>query len=120
MADERSVEQLLDDADAAESSYSAGLAAITKSASADGVDVTVDLHGKLIGLRFARPALELTPAALSGVVRRLVAWASAAALADGLAVLGGLGEGLLPPAVPAPPSEEDETPTPAPWAVTVH
>ena len=56
-------------------------------ASGDGVSVTVDLHGKLVGLDFDRTALSLRPDDLAAVVRRLAAEAAADALARGTAVL---------------------------------
>jgi hypothetical protein len=50
--------------------------------------VVVDLHGKPVDLEFTREALSLRPDELAGVVRRLAGEAAAAALADGMAVVG--------------------------------
>lgn len=64
------------------------LDAIRATASGDGVAVTVDLHGKPVGLEFAREAFTRTPSALAATVRRLVDQAAADALAQGMAVVG--------------------------------
>ncbi|MBB5804506.1 hypothetical protein F4560_004274 [Saccharothrix ecbatanensis] len=64
------------------------LDAIRREASASGVTVVVDLHGKPVDLEFTREALSLRPDELAGVVRRLAGEAAAAALADGMAVVG--------------------------------
>ena len=64
------------------------LDAIRGEASASGVTVVVDLHGKPVDLGFTREALSLRPDELAGVVRRLAGEAAAAALADGMAVVG--------------------------------
>ncbi|MEV0679560.1 hypothetical protein AB0I60_23840 [Actinosynnema sp. NPDC050436] len=63
------------------------LDAIRATASGDGVTVTVDLHGKPVGLEFAREAFTRTPSALAETVRRLADEAAADALARGLAVV---------------------------------
>jgi len=47
------------------------LDAVRREASASGVTVVVDLHGKLVDLSFTREALTLRPAALAGVIREL-------------------------------------------------
>jgi hypothetical protein len=64
------------------------LDAIRREASASGVTVVVDLHGKPVDLEFTREALSLRPDELAGVVRRLAGEAAAAAVADGMAVVG--------------------------------
>ncbi|WP_447003200.1 hypothetical protein ACRAKI_26375 [Saccharothrix isguenensis] len=64
------------------------LDAIRREASAAGVTVVVDLHGKPVDLRFTREALTMRPDELARVVRDLADEAAAAALADGLAVVG--------------------------------
>ncbi|CCH33597.1 hypothetical protein ABZ816_22660 [Actinosynnema sp. NPDC047251] len=63
------------------------LDAIRATASDGGVTVTVDLHGKPVGLEFAREAFARTPSALAEAVRRLADRAAADALAQGMAVL---------------------------------
>ncbi|NUT97629.1 MAG: hypothetical protein HOY78_36960 [Saccharothrix sp.] len=63
---------------------------IRGEASGDGVSVTVDLHGKLVGLTFDRDAFTLRPDDLAGVVRRLAEAATADAVAQGMAVVTGV------------------------------
>ncbi len=63
------------------------LDAIRREASASGVTVVVDLHGRPVDLEFTREALTLRPDELAGVVRRLADEAAAAAVADGMAVV---------------------------------
>jgi hypothetical protein len=63
------------------------LDAVRREASASGVTVVVDLHGKLVGLSFTREALAVRPVELAAVVRRLVDEAAASALAEGMSVL---------------------------------
>jgi len=65
----------------------AALDAITRTAREDDVVVTVDLHGKLIGLELGRHAMALRPAALAARLSRLTAVAAEAALAAGAEVL---------------------------------
>lgn len=60
---------------------------IRGEASGDGVSVTVDLHGKLVGLEFDRAAFTLRPDDLARVVRRLAEVATEDALAQGTAVV---------------------------------
>ncbi|MFD1151195.1 hypothetical protein [Saccharothrix hoggarensis] len=64
------------------------LDAVRRTASASGVAVVVDLHGKLVDLSFTREALDLPPGRLAAIVRELAEEAAAAALAEGLAVVG--------------------------------
>lgn len=66
---------------------SAALDAITRSAREDDVVVTVDLHGKLVGLELGQRAMALRPAALAARLDRLTAVAAEAALAAGAEVL---------------------------------
>ncbi|MBY8848905.1 hypothetical protein [Saccharothrix longispora] len=63
------------------------LDAVRREASARGVTVVVDLHGKLVDLVFEREALSMRPHELAGVVRALAEEASEAALAEGTALL---------------------------------
>ncbi|MEU4767124.1 hypothetical protein AB0H12_28105 [Actinosynnema sp. NPDC023794] len=63
------------------------LDAVRREASASGVTVVVDLHGKLVDLSFAREALTLRPAALAGLVRQLADEAAAAAVAEGMSIV---------------------------------
>ncbi|MCR3750480.1 hypothetical protein [Lentzea californiensis] len=65
----------------------AALDAITRTAREDDVVVTVDLHGKLVGLELGRRAMALRPAALAACLDRLTAVAAEAALAAGAEVL---------------------------------
>ncbi|MEV7548576.1 hypothetical protein AB0N89_03010 [Amycolatopsis sp. NPDC089917] len=90
MIDERSVEQLLEDAEAPDTDYTGRLAAVTGEASADGVTVTVDLYGKPVGLRFEPGALTSGASALSALVLRLAAEATVSALDAGESVVDGL------------------------------
>ncbi|PRY44558.1 hypothetical protein CLV43_102123 [Umezawaea tangerina] len=66
------------------------LDAVRCAAEDHGVVVVVDLHGKPVDLTFTREALRMGPADLAAVVRRLTAEAAAAALAEGMAVIGEL------------------------------
>ena len=63
------------------------LDAVRREASASGVTVVVDLHGKPVDLAFTREALALRPAELASVIRRLADEAAAAAVAEGLSIL---------------------------------
>jgi hypothetical protein len=63
------------------------LDAVRRSASASGVTVVVDLHGKLVDLTLTQDALRQRPADLATTIRRLTATASTAALTEGLALL---------------------------------
>jgi hypothetical protein len=112
----RTVEELLADADALpDGTLSARLDAIERSASGDGVTVTVNLYGKLTGIRFDPAALKLGPTRLAERIQELSGEAGAGALAEGRAVLGELGDGIFPePEVYTP--VEDETLMPSSWA----
>lgn len=88
--DERTVEELLAAADevaATSGSLSTKLATITADAAEDGVSLTVDLHGKLIGLSFDRQAMAVRPDELAARIQRLCENATVAAMADGVAAL---------------------------------
>ncbi|MEV6906101.1 YbaB/EbfC family nucleoid-associated protein [Amycolatopsis sp. NPDC051071] len=87
MTDERSVEQLLEDADTPDTDYHGRLAAVTGEARSGGVTVTVDLYGKPIGLHFDRDALSLRASELSALIIRLAREASAVALDAGESVV---------------------------------
>jgi hypothetical protein len=63
------------------------LDAVRREASASGVTVVVDLHGKPVDLAFTREALTLRPAELAGLIRELVDEAAAAAVAEGVAIV---------------------------------
>jgi hypothetical protein len=89
----------------------AALSGITTSAESDGVTVTVNVEGRLIGLSLTPGALEAGPSALAALIFRLTEDASAAALEEGVAVLAP----HLPPdladelrASPLPRRESDE------------
>lgn len=87
MTDERSVEQLLEDADTPDTDYRGRLAAVIGETRADGVTVTVDLYGKPIGLHFDRGALSLRASELSALILRLAGEATAVALDAGESVV---------------------------------
>ncbi|HEX7304750.1 hypothetical protein [Lentzea sp.] len=80
-------EELAEDEARAPLGLRAALDAITRSAREDDVVVTVDLHGKLVGLELGPRAMELRPVALAACVQRLTAYAAEAALAAGAEVL---------------------------------
>jgi hypothetical protein len=96
---EPTVEEMLADAntdtDAADGdtggSLIAALAAIRRGAEDADVSVTVDLHGRLVGLTLGRRAMRLRATELAAVICRLTVEAAAAALTDGLAVLAASG-----------------------------
>jgi len=89
MSEQRSVEELLDAAEqtAVDPGASTGLDSIRETLSRDGVTVTVDLHGKLIGLEFTDSAMKLAPAELAARIQRLTTDAGTKALAAGLTVI---------------------------------
>lgn len=102
----------------------ADLSDISAVAAADGVEVTVNVEGRLVGLAIAPQALEAGPAALAALIVRLTEEASAAALNEGIAVLAPfvaeevtdeLRALTLPPS-PSQESEEDYS-TVETWAV---
>lgn len=66
------------------------LARITARAAGDGVEVTVNLDGKLIGLELTHAALRRGADALGAEIFRLTQEASATALADGYATVAPL------------------------------
>lgn len=112
----RTVEELLADADTLpDPTLSARLDAIERSASGDGVTVTVNLYGKLTGLRFDPVALKLGPERLADRIQELSGEAGAGALAEGRAVLGELGDGIFPEPQAYTPVE-DESLMPSSWA----
>ena len=65
----------------------AALSEITATASADGIEATVNLEGRLIALELAPHALAAGPDALAAEIFRLVQEASATALNAGIDVL---------------------------------
>lgn len=84
------VDQLLD-ANAAMNERADGLferlGRISASASGRGVEVRVNLEGRLVGLDLSVEAMGLAPEELAAEIFRLAQEASAAALSDGLAAL---------------------------------
>jgi hypothetical protein len=88
--DEYTVDQLLD-ANAAMNERVDGLfdrlARISSAASGRGVEVRVNLEGRLIALDLSVEAMDLEPAELAAEIFRLTLEASAAALSEGLAAL---------------------------------
>jgi len=89
MTDEpQSIEEMLAQDDEREPlGVRAALDEITCSAREDDVVVTVDLHGKLVGLDLGPRAMALRPSALAARVHRLVDSATRDALAAGVRVL---------------------------------
>lgn len=81
------VDELIELGAAAAPSVFDRLGAITATASADGVEVTVNLEGKLVGLDLSPHALAAGPAALAATIFRLTQEAGAAALNTGIEVL---------------------------------
>jgi hypothetical protein len=120
MTDERTVTELITDAENLPvGQASAALAALRQDASADGITVTVDLHGKLVGLDVSRTALERGAADLASRISDLVAEAAAVAARQGLAVLAtlpGVAESPLLDEIqhrlPTPPANDAPVPTP--------
>lgn len=95
------------------------LAAITATAdSADGITVTVNLDGQLIGLQLAPQALSLSPSRLGDEIFGLVQEAAATALREGLALVAPVaGADLtaeLTSIVDSHPGAPQEVPAPAP------
>ncbi|MFD5826093.1 hypothetical protein [Lentzea sp. NPDC060358] len=80
-------DELAEDEDRAPLGLRAALDAITRTAREDDVAVTVDLHGKLVGLELGPRAMELRPVALAECLSRLTAYAAEDALAAGAEVL---------------------------------
>ncbi len=90
----RTLEDMLAEDDDREAlGVGAALDAITRSAREDDVVVTVDLHGKLIGLELGPRAMALRPAALAARVHRLADSAAAAALDAGAELLAAVPDG---------------------------
>lgn len=87
--DERSIEDLLAEADAGRERGTLGatLDAINRSVHDVAVSVTVNLHGKLIGLELTEHAMALPPGELAARISAATTEAAAAALADGMQVL---------------------------------
>ena len=89
-SDTYTVDQLLD-ANAAMNERADGLfdrlARISSAASGRGVEVRVNLEGRLIALDLSVEAMDLEPAELAAEIYRLTQEASAAALSAGLAAL---------------------------------
>lgn len=122
------VEQLLD-ANTAMNERADGLferlGRISSAASGRGVEVRVNLEGRLVGLDLSVEAMGLAPGELAAEIFRLTQEASAAALSQGLAALEpvtgpALTEELSqvvadrPRPAPAPPAEVVEVTTTAP------
>lgn len=95
---EPTVDQLLAAADelaAVDGELTARLDSIRHTAVADGVRVTVDLHGRLVGLEFEQPAMRLGGGELAKRIRRLAEQAAVEALTDGVAALAGVCDDAL-------------------------
>ncbi|MGH3434509.1 MAG: hypothetical protein ACRDQB_16915 [Thermocrispum sp.] len=131
---EPTVAELLAEADALpeHGTLGATLDAINRTVRDDTVVVTVNLHGKLIGLELSEQAMNLPSADLAERISGATAEAAAAALADGLqAVTDVCGEhiaaavidytGPIVPARPEPPAPavdtDDEEFAPRSWAI---
>lgn len=65
----------------------AELSTITATAAADGVEVRVNVEGRLVGLSLTPQALATGPVALAETIFRLTEQASATALNEGIEVL---------------------------------
>ena len=78
---ERTVSELLHDADALESDLSTRLAAVEGHATGGGVMVSVNVDGRPIGLRFDENALAAGPRDLAERIQELATRAAADALA---------------------------------------
>jgi 23S rRNA G2069 N7-methylase RlmK/C1962 C5-methylase RlmI len=88
--DELTVEEMLDD-DPGAPCLTAALAAIRRTAAADGVELTVDLYGKIVNLRIDQAATRRRATDLAALVQRLAAEATAAAHTEALAALAASG-----------------------------
>lgn len=86
---EPTIDELLADADALpeRGGLGAALDAISRNVSDDAVSVTVNLHGKLVGLEFTDHAMQLPAAELAARISQSTSEAAAAALADGMQAL---------------------------------
>ncbi len=124
--DSCTVDELIDLTSEAAPEVFARLSAITATARADGVEATVNLEGRLVGLRVAPSALAVGPDALAASVFRLTQEASAAALNSGIEVLaplvgdeltGELRSLVLPAAAPEPARPPEDDFAPQTWAV---
>ncbi|MGW7535046.1 hypothetical protein [Amycolatopsis sp. NPDC054798] len=84
--DERGIDELIEIAEEIpeQLGLSEGLAGIRVTASGEGLDVTVDVHGMLVHLDIREAALELGPAALAAEISRLSTEAGTRALHQGL------------------------------------
>lgn len=131
---EPTINELLADADALpeRGGLGAALDAISRNVSDDAVSVTVNLHGKLVGLEFTEHAMQLPAAELAARISQATSEAAAAALADGMqALTDACGEHIAAavaehiPVTPAQPAErpaaqsraDDEEFTPQSWAI---
>lgn len=99
----------------------AELSAITAVAAADGVEVRVNVEGRLVGLSLTRQALDTGQVTLAETIVRLTEQASAAALNEGIEILAHYVESdvtdeLRSLAIPTQKSEEDYS-TVQTWAV---
>lgn len=124
-----SLAELLAEADALpeHGGLGAALAAINRSVHDDAVTVTVNLHGKLVGLVLAEPAMQLPSADLAERISRATAEAAAAALADGVQVIADVcGEHIAAAIAPRDGGTrgtergtrgDDEELTPQSWAI---
>jgi len=104
------------------------LGAITATATGDGIEVRVNLEGRLIGLELSPHALAAGPAALGAAIFQLVQEASAIALNVGIEVLAPVAGAeltaelrslVLPAPAPAArrPVDEDDFSTVETWAL---
>lgn len=89
MIDDLTVEEMLAAADdVAGDGLGARLDAIRHQATDGGIAVTVDLHGKLVGLTIDHRAMRLPAHELAGKLRTLTDKAAEAAVDEALTVLG--------------------------------
>lgn len=127
---ELSVDDLIEQSAQPTPEVFAALSEITATAGGDGVEVTVNLEGRLIALELAPHALAAGPGPLAAEIFRLAQEASATALNAGIEVLTPAVEDdlaaelralILPTAAPAParpgPTPDDDFSTIETWAV---
>jgi hypothetical protein len=88
--DELTVEEMLDE-EPGDPGLGATLGAIRRTATADGVELTVDLYGKIVALRIDPAATRQRATDLAALIQRLAADATTAAHTEALAALAATG-----------------------------
>lgn len=121
VADERGIDELIEIADEIpdQLGLSVGLAEIRASARAEGLSVTVDVHGMLVALEIGESALELGPDALAAEIARLSAEAGTRALHKGMqAIRAGCVPAVAAAVEDALPQDDAPAEEPAPASPT--